>query len=144
MRRRIAAITLTCAVLGTASWGVESATTRTVWDGIYTEAQAQRGEKVLLAQCSMCHGESMHGGGGVPSATGPEFLFNWLGKPVGELFAYLKRLMPPTAPGSLSNQQYVDAMAALFKRDGFPAGSSTEIPENAEALSDVVITDEKP
>jgi hypothetical protein len=80
----------------------------------------------------------------VPSAVGPEFMFNWNGKPVSELFVYLKTTMPPTAPGSLSDRQYADAMAALFKHNGFPASATAEIPTDPEALADVVIVSTKP
>jgi len=121
------------------SWGGEPAK-RTVWDGVYTEAQAERGNAVLLEQCALCHGEAMRGGGGVPSAVGPEFMFNWKDKSVAELFAYLKAMMPPTAPGSLSDQKYADVMATLFKNNGFPANDSAEIPASPDALTDVLIT----
>jgi S-disulfanyl-L-cysteine oxidoreductase SoxD len=124
------------------SWGAEAG--RTVWDGIYTEAQAARGQAVLTEQCVLCHGETMRGGGGVPSAVGPEFMFNWKDKSVAELFAYLKMMMPPTAPGSLSDQKYADVMALLFKMNGFPASEGNDIPANPDALPDVRITPDKP
>jgi len=112
---------------------------RTVWDGIYTDAQAERGQKVILETCSLCHGEAMRGGGGVPSAVGPEFMFNWNEKTVTQLFVYLKTTMPPTAPGSLPDQKIADAMAALFKHNGFPASAEAEIPADPGALADVAI-----
>ncbi len=124
------------------SFGAEAG--RTVWDGIYTEAQAARGQSVLTDQCVLCHGETMHGGGGVPSAVGPEFMFNWKDKSVAELFAYLKMMMPPTAPGSLSDQKYADVMAVLFKMNKFPASEGNEIPANPDALPDVRIVSDKP
>lgn len=48
------------------------------------------------------------------SPVGTEFMFNWSGKTVSDQFVYLKRMMPPTMPGSHSDRQYADAMAALF------------------------------
>lgn len=132
------------AFAGVLAQGSEAAAGRTVWEGVYTEEQAARGQKVVLETCSLCHGEAMRGGGGVPSAVGPEFMFNWNGKPVSELFVYLKTTMPPTAPGSLSDRQYADAMAALFKHNGFPASATAEIPTDPEALADVVIVSTKP
>jgi mono/diheme cytochrome c family protein len=124
------------------SWGADGG--RTVWEGIYTEAQAARGQSVLTEQCVLCHGETMRGGGGVPSAVGPEFMFNWKDKSVAELFAYLKMMMPPTAPGSLSDQKYADVMALLFKMNNFPASEGNEIPANPDALPDVRIVADKP
>lgn len=134
---------LTFTVVGGAMHSSHAAAGRTIWDGIYTVAQAERGQKVLIEQCSMCHGEAMRGGGGVPSAVGPEFMFNWDGKTISELFVFLKTTMPPTAPGSLSDQKYADAMAALFSHNGFPA-ANTEIPAEPGALADVAIVRAKP
>lgn len=116
---------------------------RSVWDGVYSAAQAERGLKILAEQCALCHGESMSGGGGVPSAVGPEFMFNWNGRSVGELFEMLRTTMPPTAPGSLSDQGYADAMAALFKRNGFPA-SEIELQATEVILADITILRERP
>jgi len=136
--------TLAVLVVAGLSHRTEAAGGRTAWEGIYTEAQAARGTQVLTEQCVLCHGETMKGGGGVPSAAGPEFMFNWNGKPVSELFTYLKTMMPPTAPGSLSDQKYADAMAAVLKHNGFPAGESAEIPADATVMTDVIITAAKP
>ena len=31
---------------------------RTVWDGVYTEDQAERGRNAYLASCARCHGDN--------------------------------------------------------------------------------------
>ncbi|MES1264653.1 MAG: hypothetical protein ABUU24_03255, partial [Variovorax sp.] len=59
-------------------------------------------------------------------------------------FAYLKMMMPPTAPGSLSDQKYADVMATLFKMNGFPASEGNDVPANPDALAGVRITADKP
>lgn len=141
---RLSAISVAALVLTVPFIEGRAAGGRTVWDGVYTEAQAERGQKVIVETCSLCHGEAMRGGGGVPSAVGPEFMFNWNDRTVAELFNYLKTTMPPTAPGSLSDEKYADAMAALFKHNGFPASPEAEIPSNPDALADVVIVRSKP
>ena len=114
-----------------------------VWTGVYSADQAKRGLETYKQQCSMCHGETMSGGGGVPAVAGPEFLYSWNGKTAAELFDYLKAMMPPADPGSLSDQKYVDVMAAMFQADGFPPGSA-ELTTDSKALSGIVITREKP
>jgi mono/diheme cytochrome c family protein len=116
---------------------------RTVWDGVYTAAQAQRGMATFKSQCAMCHGENMAGGGGAPAAAGPEFAFNWKGKTAGELLTYLKGNMPPNDAGSLSDQKYTDIIAAIFQTTEFPAGN-TELPSDPDALSAIQITPDKP
>jgi mono/diheme cytochrome c family protein len=119
------------------------ASAQNVWTGVYTGDQAKRGLETYKQQCSMCHGETMSGGGGVPAVAGPEFLYGWNGKTAAELLDYLKSMMPPADPGGLSDQRYVDIMAAMFQTDGFPAGQS-ELEPDSKALAEITITREKP
>jgi mono/diheme cytochrome c family protein len=121
--------------------GIASA--QNVWTGVYAADQAKRGLDTYKQQCSMCHGETMSGGGGVPAVAGPEFLFGWNGKTTGELFDYVKTKMPPSDPGGLSDQKYSDVIAAMFQTDGFPAGQ-TELGIDSKVLAGIVITREKP
>jgi mono/diheme cytochrome c family protein len=114
-----------------------------VWTGVYSAEQAKRGLETYKQQCAMCHGETMSGGGGVPAVAGPEFLFGWNGKSAGELFDYMKAMMPPADPGSLSDQKYVDVMAAMFQTDSFPEGQA-ELSSDAKVLKEISITREKP
>jgi mono/diheme cytochrome c family protein len=113
-----------------------------VWTGVYTADQAKRGLETYQQQCSMCHGDTMGGGGGVPAVAGPEFLFGWNGKTAAELMDSMKK-MPPSDPGSLSDQKYADVMAAMFQTDGFPAGPA-ELSADSKALTEIMITREKP
>jgi mono/diheme cytochrome c family protein len=115
----------------------------TVWDGVYTEEQAARGDRQLDDQCSMCHGPDLHGGPGAPGIVGPEFLFNWNQKRAGEVFDYIKMTMPPGQAGALSDDQYADILAAIFRRNGFPAGRRSLDPKK-ESLDQVTVLKEKP
>ena len=119
------------------------ASAENVWTGVYTADQAGGGLETYKQQCSMCHGETMSGGGGVPAIAGPEFLYGWNGKTVAELFDYLKTKMPPSDPGGLNDQKYADVIAAMFQTDGFPRGK-TELGVDSKVLTAIVITREKP
>jgi len=130
-----------CLIVLTTVAGLASA--QNVWTGVYTAEQGKRGLETYKQQCSMCHGETMSGGGGVPAVAGPEFLYGWNGKTAAELFDYVKSMMPPADPGGLSDQKYVDIMAAMFQADGFPAGPS-ELKPDSKALAEITITREKP
>src|SRR5262245_38202254 len=88
---------------------------KTVWDGVYSDAQAQRGQKTYLANCAACHGEDMKAGAGAPSLAGPEFTFGWDKKPIGGLFEFIKANMPPSQAGGLKDQEYLDILAAILK-----------------------------
>jgi cytochrome c len=118
---------------------VVQAQDRTVWDGVYTTVQAERGATRFAETCAACHGEDMAGGPGIPGVTGIEFMFKYNDKTVGELFDYVKMNMPPGQQGSLTDTQYADVVAAILKGNEFPAGA-TDLPPDAKALEQVRIT----
>jgi mono/diheme cytochrome c family protein len=134
-------IALAGALVGTLAVAPSRAQSKkTIWDGVYTDAQADRGMVTFKAQCASCHGESMQGAGGAPGIAGAEFLFNWDKKSAGELLEYIKGNMPPGAGGSISDAKYVDIIAAMFKTSEFPTGSA-EL--DAKSVGDIQITKEK-
>ncbi len=122
----------------------QGASPRTVWEGAYTEPQAERGAKTYMAQCSSCHGAEMRAGAGAPSLAGPEFTFGWDKKPVGGLFEFLKANMPPGQAGGLRDQEYADIIAAILKRNGLPSSASTELPAAKAELDTLTFLADKP
>jgi mono/diheme cytochrome c family protein len=98
---------------------------KSVNDGIYSAAQADRGAAVFKTTCTACHEESRF--------TGDEFLNGWTGKPLHELFHHMSTTMPEDNPGSLKPQQYADVVAYFLKLNGYPAGTA-ELPSAAEGL----------
>ena len=129
--------------LGLAAAAAQDADGTTVWSGVYSAAQAERGEKRYADQCATCHGAEMTGGGGVPGLTGAEFLFGWNNKSLAELLDYLKQNMPPTQPGVLSDAQYAEVIAAMLKANKFPAAATGEMPTDRAGLGPIRITREK-
>ena len=127
------------ALVFAAALSTVSAQDTTVWDGVYTAAQAERGDKRFADTCASCHGADMAGGPGIPGVTGIEFMFKYNNKTVGELFDYLKENMPPGQQGSLTDAQYLDLTAAILKGNGFPEGS-TELAADAATLKTIRIT----
>jgi cytochrome c len=115
---------------------------KNVWDGVYSAAQAERGDKQYDENCSACHGADKAGGAGIPGLAGAEFLFNWNGKSVADLFDFLKTNMPPGQQGSLRDDQYLDIVAAILKTNEFAAGS--DLPADVAALKSITITRAKP
>ena len=109
---------------------------KTVWDGVYTVAQAARGEKVYAAKCVKCHLETLLGDGTATALTGPGFAANWDGVSLGEMLDRTRSTMPDDDPGTLSRQQVADAIAFMLKFNKFPAGE-TELPTQAEALNQI-------
>ncbi len=111
---------------------------RTVWSGVYTEAQAQRGETAYATHCQACHGAQLTGVGEAKPLGGSAFLSSWNGLTVGDLFDRIRSTMPATAPKSLARETYADVLAYLLKFNGFPAGQ-TDLPGRVEALADIRI-----
>jgi len=116
--------------------------TRSLEDGVYTEEQARRGDDTFAAKCGLCHGGEMQGGQEAPAMIGAEFQFSWGGKTAGALYNYIQASMPPNEQGSLSGQRCADILAAIFRKNGFPAGKA-ELPADAKALSQLSIPKDK-
>ena len=116
---------------------------RSVWDGVYTEAQAERGKAAYTTSCASSHAPDLAGGGESNPLAGPEFLASWNGLAVGELFERTRSTMPIQAPGSLEPAAYADILAYMFKTNGFPAGQA-ELAAHGEALSGIRIDAAKP
>jgi len=116
---------------------------RSVWDGVYTDEQADRGHSVYHAQCETCHGEALTGGDEVPPLAGGQFLSNWNGLTMGDLFERVRKTMPANDPGKLTTQQNADVLAYLLNFNIFPAGK-TELPHEAELLKQIRIEATKP
>jgi len=114
------------ASLGTAQ---TSPPLRTVWDGVYTEAQAARGTMAYGPSCSGCHALAAEGRSPL---VGDPFWKSFAQKTVGELLEFVSTYMPNGRPGSLDKSTYADIVALMLKSNGFPAGT-TELGPNTIA-----------
>ena len=92
---------------------------KTVWDGVYTEAQATRATGVFGASCAGCH--TLTPDGNRP-LSGESFWQSNTQKSVAELLGYVSKNMPNGNGGSLSPESYNDLVALILKSNGFPAG----------------------
>lgn len=110
---------------------------RTVWDGVYTDAQAERGKALYMERCVQCHGpELMGGGAGAGPLQGATFSGNWNGVPLGDMLERLRQSMPADKPATLSRQQCADVLAFIFSVNKFPAGKA-ELSRQAEILNTI-------
>jgi mono/diheme cytochrome c family protein len=116
---------------------------KTIWDGVYSEAQAKRGEGIYNQSCASCHGTSLEGGEMAPPLTGNDFNANWDTLSLGQLLERIRTTMPQENPGSLSRQQNVDVVSYLLQKGKFPAGSA-ELPTQTDALSGIGFKAQKP
>lgn len=141
------------AALASVVWGglVASAqgTSRSQWDGVYTEAQAARGKELYLRRCVLCHVDDLSGGEPeefippAPSLIDSKFDNYWNQRPVAELYNYIHTKMPMDEPGALLPQQVSDLISFIFNYRKYPAGT-TELPGNEAALKSIVFIAKKP
>ena len=117
--------------------------TKSIWDGVYTQAQADRGKALYAEQCASCHGGELTGGEMAPPLAGGEFMAGWDGLTIGDLFERVRISMPQNAPGSLSGQQNADILAFMFSANKFPAGAA-EMPKEAGILKQIKFEVKKP
>ena len=94
-----------------------------VWDGVYTEAQAVRGEKLYQERCSACHGSQMQGIEEAPGLIQGAFVYNWAGMPVSILFQRLRETMPLDDPKGTSRKIKADILAFIMSENSMPAGT---------------------
>jgi S-disulfanyl-L-cysteine oxidoreductase SoxD len=103
---------------------VASAEVPKIWTGVYSAAQATRGEAVYESTCTTCHGFDLEGlAGRGPALAGAPFLANWESESVSSLFARLKTTMPRNNPGSLTDDVYLDLLTYLLQVNTYPQGT---------------------
>ncbi len=118
-----------------------------IWSGVYTEAQNKRGQALYAGACSQCHGPRLNGAAQSDQPPSPAiaragFLRKWDGKTVAELFAYVREQMPTDRPGTLTDQDAIDAIAHMFAVSEIPAGDK-DLPTDKKVLEGIVIKMQK-
>ena len=106
--------------------------------GVYTEAQAKRGQQIYTDNCAMCHGPDLMGNATTPGLAGMEFEGFWRDQPLGDLFEKISVTMPKSAPGSLKPEQAADVLAFLLSQMKEPAGQA-ELPAKMDDLKNIKI-----
>ena len=128
-------------VLGLGAWGIvvlvlvplAAQETRSVKAGVYTAAQADRGQSLFRSKCASCHAPNRF--------TDDLFYTSFAGKPLWEMFDVISDSMPEDNPGSLKKEEYAEVIAYLLKLNNFPSGPS-DLPVDKDALSAILM--EKP
>ena len=121
--------TLVLTLARTAAAQADPAMAKSVLEGVYTEEQARRGEKITNDVCSTCHMDDWFTG---------SLLESWAGATVEMLYELISTTMPEDRPASLERQQYADVMAYIFELNGLPAGQE-ELSARKEALARILI-----
>jgi mono/diheme cytochrome c family protein len=114
--------------------GAQQPAPKSVLEGVYTEDQAKRGEKVFTDSCATCHGPKLMGTDtGGPPLSGPDFVNGWKDMSLGALLNKVNMDMPSNAPGTLTPEQYADVLAYVLSFNKYPKGQ-TELAKDPEDL----------
>ena len=115
----------------------QDAPPRSVWDGVYSQDQAQRGQALYNQHCMACHGGSLTGGEQAPPLAGGDFLSNWNGLTVGDLFERIRTTMPLNNPQSLNRDTNALKDSGVHsQRQSIPGGASGTVQPHRGAEAD--------
>jgi S-disulfanyl-L-cysteine oxidoreductase SoxD len=117
-------------------------TTKTTWDGVYSDAQAQRGEALYNDKCAKCHGPD-GSGGDAPVLVGGDFASDWDGLTMAQLFDRLRSSMPQDNPQSLTREDAASLLGFILQKNNFPSGP-TDLPTAGEYLGQIKYVAVKP
>ena len=107
-------------------------------DGVYTAEQSARGEALYDEQCVSCHGPIRAIVPEMAALLGDHTFRNtWRGRPLGELFAFIRETMPQDAPETLTSEQTADIVAYILSGNRLAAGE-TPLAEDPERLPHIL------
>jgi mono/diheme cytochrome c family protein len=113
--------------------GLGAAQARTIWNGVYSDAQADRGHTMYMQNCSRCHGVNLWGTYEIPPLVG-RFMPYYSGSNLDALFDYISTAMPLDHPGMLPASVNADIVAYLLKANDVPSGAKDLTPEATKAI----------
>lgn len=113
-----------------------------VWDGVYSSAQAKRGQALYAKACASCHRENLEGHRPTPSLAGEEFRARWDGQTLDDLFEKMQATMPADHPGSFSRDDNGAILGFILQANEMPAGER-DLPTEADALAKIRFTSAK-
>ena len=90
----------------------------------FSADQAARGSELYQQNCAACHLANLTGSFEAPNLADTGFRSNWANRRVDEFVDMLQRTMPPQAPGSLAQSQYLDISAFLLEANNISASAT--------------------
>jgi hypothetical protein len=146
IKRSIAAIAVLCCAGGLLhaqedDFGITP--TRSVWSGVYSAAQAGRGEYDFYNdECDRCHGGELDGDSGYPALEGTDFMTTWNRQSLLDLVLQMHSA-PMGGPDDISMAEATDLTAYFLRQNGIPAGGS-DLPLDKRALAGIRMDAEPP
>jgi len=134
----LVSVALAAAMSASLSQAQDGDTLVSVWDGVYTTAQAARGKATFDVSCSRCHNSDLSGSERGPTLTGDKFLANWLDGSLDALFSFIRDQMPQGSANIVSDESKADILAYILQRNSYPTGN-TELTANGARLDTIQI-----
>ena len=117
--------------------------TRSVWSGVYSAAQASRGEYAYSDdECGICHGEALDGDSGVTALVGNRFMTDWDGQSALALVRHIHS-MQISNRDDIGIVEATDLTAFILRENKIPAGSS-DLPVDRQALAEIRLDAQNP
>ena len=132
---------LLLSLAATCAWAEDGS----VWQGVYAEDQADRGQALFTQHCVACHTDEpgkVAGHGPAPQVFGADFEYRWIDASVLDVLDLVRQTMPEAAPNSLSLDEYGDLTAFILKLNGYPVGETLD-PRDRLALENIFIEPEQ-
>jgi mono/diheme cytochrome c family protein len=117
--------------------------TASVWDSVYTDSQSTRGDTLFKTTCAKCHGANLAGTDSAVALSGADFLSNWDGLSLDQLYDKILTTMPSDKPNTLAPGQVSDVLAFVLSKSGFPSGKNA-LPADPVRLKDIKFQKAKP
>ena len=130
-------LSVACIAWAGLSLGAQTPAGRTVWSGVYSDAQAARGETEYVSRCASCHKDDLSGYQSI--LKGDRFMNEYREATLYRLFDKMKTQMPPENPNGLPADTYRDVTAFVLRANSYPAGEK-DMPADKEALDKIFIT----
>jgi mono/diheme cytochrome c family protein len=115
--------------------GQQAVSPRSVLDGVYTAAQAERGATAYAENCARCHRDDLRGNPEAQALTGTRFIETWREDSLFSLFDHMATRMPREPRTTLPTPTYVDIVAFILQFNGYPAGREELTADNLRQVT---------
>jgi mono/diheme cytochrome c family protein len=92
----------------------------------FTAEQATAGQTAYNANCAQCHGRQLEGPD-APGLYGMDIMQNW--DSAGGLYDFIAVAMPPSAPGMLGEDAYLNIVAYIMQFNGAEPGDEPMVAD---------------
>lgn len=108
-----------------------------MFDGVFTAAQAARGKARFEQDCASCHRENLTGASG-PPLKGAAFLKKWEFQGLNTLVSKVFDTMPQGYATNVQEDIKVDIVSYILQQNEFPAGTA-ELTGDLDVLQEIQI-----